>query len=85
MFSSAFSDLSEDQRVEVLKRVESEHTHFFKELVQQTYAGYYTRKDVAELLGLEARPPQPLGYVLEPFDPTTLENVKRRGKIYRGV
>ena len=85
MFSRAFSGLSGDQRVEVLKGVESEHTHFFRELVWQTYAGYYTRPDVVGLLGLEARPPQPLGYVLEPFDPSMLENVKKRGKIYRDV
>ena len=85
MFSRAFSGLSEDQRVEVLKRVESQHMHFFHELVRQTYAGYYTRPDIVGLLGLEARPPQPLGYVLEPFDPSMVENVKRRGKIYREV
>jgi hypothetical protein len=85
LFTRAFSDLSEDQRVQVLKRIESEHAAFFRELVRQTYAGYYTRQDVAALLGLEARPPQPLGYILEPFDPSTLENVKGRGKIYREI
>ena len=85
MFSRAFSGLSEDQRVKVLKWVESEHTHFFHELVRQTYAGYYTRPDIAGLLGLESRPPQPLGYVLKPFDPSMLESVKRRGKIYRDI
>lgn len=85
LFTRAFSDLSEDQRIEVLKRVELEDADFFGELVRQTYAGYYTRQDVAGLLGLEARPPQPLGYALEPFNPSMVKNVRERGKIYRDI
>ncbi len=83
MYSSGFSDLVSQQKIEVLKEVESRKSTFFKELVKHTYAGYYTNRNVIELLGLEARPPQPLGFELEPFDPSLLENVKKRGKMYR--
>ena len=41
-----------------------------------------TRK-VIELFGLEARPPQPLGFHLDPFDPAMVEKVRERGKIWR--
>ena len=83
MYSSGFSDLVSQQKIEVLKDLESREPSFFKELVKHTYAGYYTNRKVIELLGLEARPPQPLGFELEPFDPSLLENVKKRGKMYR--
>ena len=83
MFSSEFAALSGQERVAVLRRVESEHAEFFQALVLHTYAGYYTSPTVTRLLGLEGRPPQPLGYELEPFDPGLLENVKKRGKLYR--
>ena len=81
--SAAFADLDEDQRVEVLRTVEAECPEFFTVLLRHTYAGYYSNPRIIELLGLEARPPQPLGFDLDPFDPTTVENVKQRGKIWR--
>jgi hypothetical protein len=51
--------------------------------VQHTYSGYYSHPTVIRLLGLEARPPQPRGYHLEPLDFTLLDNVKQRGSLYR--
>ena len=81
--SSEFADLSADQKDGVLSEVESAEPKFFEALVLQTYNGYYTDSGVLELLGLEARPPQPRGYEVEPGDLTLLENVKKRGKVYR--
>ena len=81
--SAAFADLADDQKVQVLRTVEAESPQFFAMLVRHTYAGYYSNRTIIELLGLEARPPQPLGFDLEPFDPSTVEKVKERGKIWR--
>ena len=50
-----------------------------------TYSGYYSNPAVIRLLGLEARPPQPRDYVLEPLDISLLEPVKQRQLIYREV
>ena len=83
MYSKGFSSLSDEQRDAVLRRVESERGEFFEALVRHTYAGYYSSPAVIRLLGLEARPPQPMGYQLDPFDPGLLERVKKQGKIYR--
>ena len=45
MFSSEFAALSGQERVAVLRRVESEHAEFFQALVLHTYAGYYTKSN----------------------------------------
>jgi hypothetical protein len=78
-----FSDLAEDQKDAVLRQVETLHPAFFETLVQHTYSGYYSHPAVIRLLGLEARPPQPRGYHLEPLDLTLLDNMKQRSPLYR--
>ena len=81
--SAAFADLVDDQKVQVLRTVEAESPQFFAMLLRHTYAGYYSNPRIIELLGLEVRPPQPLGFDLEPFDPSTVEKVRERGKVWR--
>ncbi len=81
--SADFADLTSDRKDQVLRAVETGSPKFFAMLVRHTYAGYYSNPRVIELMGLEARPPQPLGFDLDPFDPTTVEHVKERGKIWR--
>ncbi len=83
--SAAFAELGDDQKVEVLRAVEAENPQLFAMLVRHSYAGYYSNSKVIELMGLEARPPQPLGFELDPFDPSTVEYIKERGKIWRDV
>ena len=81
--SAAFADLTDDQKAQVLRAVEAESPQFFSTLVRHSYAGYYSNPRIIEMLGLEARPPQPLGFDLDPFDPATVEHVRERGKIWR--
>ena len=81
--STAFADLADDQKVQLLRTVEAESPQFFAMLVRHTYAGYYSNSKIIELMGLEARPPQPLGFDLDPFDPSMVEKVSERGKIWR--
>ena len=72
-------------RVLVLAEVENADRAFFDVLVNQTYRAYYVDPRVLSALGLEVRPPQPLGHSLPPFDPAQLDDVRRRGPIYRVV
>jgi hypothetical protein len=81
--SEAFGELDDDARDQVLRTVESESPAFFDELVRLTYVGYYSQPRVAAALGLEARPPQPLGFELEQADLSSLDNVRQRGPVYR--
>lgn len=56
---------------------------FVLPLTIHAYTGYYQHAQVLEALGLEARPPHPKGYHMEPNDLTLLEAVQRRPKLYR--
>jgi hypothetical protein len=85
MHSGDFAALSAEQKDMVLRRVEASEPRFFEALVRQTYNGYYTNPRVLELLGLEARPPQPRGYRVEMGDFSLIESVKKRGRAYREV
>ena len=83
--SRDFAELSTEDKDTALRKVETDHPDFFEALVKNTYGGYSSDPKVLPLLGLETRPPQPMGYQLEPFDTALLENVKKRGKVYRDV
>ena len=85
IYSQCFGILPDRSKVDVLCRVESENGEFFKELVRLCYSGYYIDPEIRQLRDLEQRPPFPVGYDMEPFDISLLENVKNRGRIYRDV
>ena len=68
-----------------MRCVEASHPDFFTTLVREGYAGYYSNPAVVEALGLDPTPPQPVGYVLEPFDYNLLDNPKKLGKLYKDV
>lgn len=63
--------------------LEQRHPGLLPGLIFRTYTLYYQHPRVAEALGLEARPPFPLGYALEPGDLGGLEAVRSRKKLYR--
>ena len=81
--AKVFEDLAAAEQDAVLRHVESEHRAFFEALVSQVYQGYYSHPAVIQLLGLEVRPPQPLGHALPPFDATLSRSMGQRGALYR--
>ena len=83
-YSKQFTDLTDGEKDAVLRGVEADEPDFFDALVQHTYNGYYTNRKTFGLLGLEAHPPQPGGYSLEAGNLALIENVKKRGRAYRG-
>ena len=80
-----FLDLEEGARDEVLRAVEAENPSFFSFLVTRTYRAYYTNPVVLAALGIESRPPQPLGHSLPAFDPSLLARARERGPVYRKI
>jgi hypothetical protein len=57
---------------------------FVPGIVYYAYGAYYQHPRVLEALGIEARPPHPKGYEVAPSDlDALLEEVRRRGRIYR--
>jgi hypothetical protein len=78
-----FAALSPEDRVAVLNEHATREPGFLPGLIFHTYVGYYEDGRVMEALGLEARPPHPLGYAVEPMDPALVDRVRRRPKMYR--
>ena len=78
-----FAALPREQRVEALQGLAATQPQCLPTLVFHTYTGYYQAGRVLEALGLEARPPHPRGYVVEAGDPSLLDPVRRRAKMYR--
>lgn len=79
----SFPELARDARLEVLNELASSAPAFLPALIFQTYVGYYEHPRVMEALGLEARPPHPKGYAMDPGDFSLLDPVRARPKMYR--
>jgi hypothetical protein len=82
-----FTALPVDHQDALLRRVESAHPTFFAALVNHAYRGYYTHPAVLRHLelttGYPARPPQPLGHELPPWDDTLLAKQRDRAPFWR--
>lgn len=72
---------------DVLRQVEEMVPERFGTVVDAAYLAYYTDPAVRAVLeretGYEARPPQPLGYELPPFDERLLERQRARAPFWR--
>ena len=82
-----FLALDAAAQVAALQAVEAANRLGFHELVRFAYVAYYRDSRVLARIelatGYPDRPPQPLGYELEPFDESLLDVVKARGPQYR--
>ena len=84
-----FLALSKDEQINSLKTMELANPDTFETILKACYSAYYTDPEIRRILeqktGYEARPPQPLGYEMLPFDESLLEPVRARGQIWRKV
>lgn len=84
---AGFAALDADAQEEALRVLEAAQPAAFERLVAAAYLAYYTHPEVRAVLerltGYEARPPQPLGYELPPFDEALLETQRRRAPFWR--
>ena len=81
--AGGFADLELDARSRLLHEDSATEPGFVRVLIAPTYIHYYEHPSVVEALGLEPRPPHPLGYPLEPGDLSLLDPVRQRPKLYR--
>ena len=76
-----------DRREAALHAIEAHLPDAFSRLVDAAYLAYYTapavRAVIERVTGYEARPPQPLGYELEPFDERLLATQRQRAPFWR--
>jgi hypothetical protein len=80
---SEFAALDREQRVAALNQIATTQPAFLPGLIFHSYCAYYQSGEVMEGLGLEPRPPHPLGYSIAPSDPSLLDPVRARPKLYR--
>ncbi len=81
--ADGFADLPREDRRELLNEIATTQPAFLPGLIFHGYVGYYQHPVVVEALGLEARPPHPKGYEIEPTDWSLLDDVRRRERLYR--
>jgi len=79
-----FTALGAAEQGEVLGELSSSPDAFPPMLMIYTFGCYYKHRRVAAHYGLEARPPHPEGWTVEPTDfASLLEPVRKRGAIWR--
>jgi len=83
--AAGFVALDAEARLDVLRAHVASDPGFLPGIVFHVYAGYYQHPAVQQALGMEGRPPYPLGYPLEPGDPSLLDPVRARPPLYRRV
>ena len=83
--NSGFSDISKDERIDILKDLEQTEPELFKVLKDFTYESYYTNETVYELIKYEPHPTGTLGPKMEPFDEKLLERVKKMPPMYTTI
>ena len=81
----AFAAVDEVRRVSLLDQMRTRDPMGLHQLAVEIVTCYYQQDRVLEGLGMEARPPYPKGYQVEPGDLSLLNPVIARGKIYRDI
>ena len=83
MFGASYQTLGDNNRHRVsTKFLDSTKQAVIARIVLQCY---YRDDRVMRSLGMEPRPPFPLGYAIEASDWSLLEGVKKKGKTYRST
>ena len=84
-----FATADAQAREAALRAIEAMHPAAFEHLVTLAYTAYYVEPRVRTVIeretGYENRPPQPLGYALEPFDERLLDKQRQRAPFWRQV
>jgi hypothetical protein len=81
--AASYATLPAGERGAVLSEVAASDGGFVPSLMFVAFTTYYVEERVIEALELEARPPHPKGFEMGANDPSLLEPVRRRGKLYR--
>jgi hypothetical protein len=87
LIPQGFDSLDADAREAAARQVEQAQPELFSAFVTGLYSLYYTHPQVlgviASIAGYVARPPQPEGYELPPFDEAVLKVTRTRAPHFR--
>jgi Gluconate 2-dehydrogenase subunit 3 len=85
-FGKEFTSLAQPERVEALKKFEAQRPkQNFEKLRDRVYEAYYTQPKIWKQLGYSFYPTDGLGPKMKPFDPSSLDRVRKMGKLYREI
>lgn len=82
-YGAGFAALDDARRSALLDEFAARQPAVLQRLGLEAVTCYYQQDGVVERLGLEARPPFPIGYQVPAGDLTLLEPVIARGRIWR--
>lgn len=80
---ASYCALAAADRSAVLNEVAANDGGFVPSVMFVAFTTYYVEDRVVEALELEARPPHPKGFAMAANDPSLLDPVRRRDKLYR--
>lgn len=78
-----FAGLAAHEKRSLIDEIGERQPAFLPAMLFQVYTRYYREPRVLSALGLEGRPPYPLGYELEVGDLGLLDPVRERPSLYR--
>jgi hypothetical protein len=81
--ADGFAALPRHEQAELMNELAASEHAFPPILLLHVYNGYYQLDRVLEALGLDARPPHPLGYDVKANDLRMLDRVRKRARLYR--
>lgn len=81
----SFAALDGGEQDRAIRSFETDSPELFGVLRDIGYIVYYKDSRVHERIGWESRPPQPDGNVMEPWDESVLENIRKREPFWRKV
>ncbi len=81
----SFITLKGDEQDRVIRSFEAHSPGHFGVLLDISYIVYYKQSAVHERIGWQSKPPQPDGNVMEPWDESVLENIRKREPFWRRV
>ena len=83
--AGGFEALSNIAKDDLLRAIETTNPVFFDQLVLQTYNGYYTNSEVFELIGYSISKLAASGSQPELFDPSLLDQQRKREPFWKKV
>jgi Gluconate 2-dehydrogenase subunit 3 len=85
-YGKEFTSLEHPARVEALKKFEGQRPkQNFVKLRDHVYEAYYTQPKIWKQIGYSFYPTDGLGPKMKPFDPSSLDRVRKMGKLYREI
>jgi hypothetical protein len=84
-YNAPFPQLTPLQQIALLREMEDTAPPQFATLRDLVYESYYTQPEIWKLIGYELYPTDHGGLHMAPFDESLLEDVRKRGTLYREV